>query len=71
MIYAFSRHCFKVRGYLGDKADRMRCGMYRGVGGVPEEKMTLGGYRIMIKDMMNMDHTETRSKDLKLIAMTE
>jgi hypothetical protein len=56
-------------GYLDDKAERLRRGMYTGVGGVPEEKMTLGGYRIMFKDMMNMDHKETRSKDSKLIAM--
>lgn len=71
MIYAFSKHCFKVRGYLGNKAERLRREMYTGFGGVPEEKITLGGYRIMFKDMINIDLKETRSEDLNLIAMRE
>lgn len=69
MIYDFSRHCFKVRGYLGDKDERLRREMYTGVGGVPEEKITVGGYSVMFKDMINMDPKETQSNDLKLIAM--
>jgi hypothetical protein len=34
MIYAYSRKCFKVLGYLDDKAERLRREMYTGVGGV-------------------------------------
>jgi hypothetical protein len=70
-IFAFFKHCFKLCGYLGDKAERLRRELYTGVGGVPEEKITLGGYRIMFKDIINTDIKETQSEDLNLIAMRE
>jgi len=41
-----------VHRYLGDTAENLRRRMYTGVGGVPEEKITFGGYRILFKDMM-------------------
>jgi len=71
MIYAFSRNCFKLRGYLGDKTERLRRKLYTGVGGVTEEKITLGGYMIMFRDMINMDFEETRTEGFNLIAMRQ
>ena len=56
IIYAFSKHCFKVRGYLDEMAERLRMGMYTGVCGVPEGSTTLGGYGIVFKDMINTVH---------------
>jgi len=49
MIFAFSKRCFKFCEYLGDKAERLRRELYTGVGGVPEEKITLGGIGLCLR----------------------